>query len=350
MKPLQRAEAPDFERFLKVVRREGDRSYVPFFEMVMDINHLPPLTGLDMPEGMNFMPSSRTYEASFSWLLQSLAKMGFDHGTINICGFKGFPTKREGGFATAEGGVIGSWEDFENYAWPSAKDIDVEAMERTAKLAPEGMGVMTGNGAPFEQASLMLGITPMSMLMYDEPDLVEAIFEKIGSTLLEVYRTVAGLPFLRGIQVAGDMGHKSGTLIAPEKLRQWVLPWHKKFVEAIHAGGKIAILHSCGNLEAIWEDILDCGYDAKHSFEDAIDPGLFALHRRYGDRTCMRGGIDVDFLARAEEPAIRQRVRETIDRLAPGGGWCLGSGNSIPDYVPTENFRAMLDEGLTYGR
>lgn len=49
-------------------------------------------------------------------------------------------------------------------------------------------------------------------------------------------------------------------------------------------------------------------------------------------------------------PEIRKRVRDFIDTLSPGGGYCLGSGNSIPDYVPIANYWAMLDEGLKYGR
>lgn len=29
----------------------------------------------------------------------------------------------------------------------------------------------------------------------------------------------------------------------------------------------------------------------------------------------------------------------------PGGGYCLGTGNSVANHIPTENYLAMLDEG-----
>jgi uroporphyrinogen decarboxylase len=57
------------------------------------------------------------------------------------------------------------------------------------------------------------------------------------------------------------------------------------------------------------------------------------------------GGIDMDFLCRADEAAIRQRVRDTLDVCVPGGGYCLGSGNSVANYVPLDHYLAMLDEG-----
>jgi hypothetical protein len=39
-----------------------------------------------------------------------------------------------------------------------------------------------------------------------------------------------------------------------------------------------------------------------------------------------------------------------IDNMAPNGGYMLGSGNSLADYVPIESAWAMFDEGLKYGR
>jgi uroporphyrinogen decarboxylase len=47
---------------------------------------------------------------------------------------------------------------------------------------------------------------------------------------------------------------------------------------------------------------------------------------------------------------VRRRVRETLDVCQPGGGYCLGTGNSVSNYVPVDNYLAMLDEGRRYGR
>ena len=57
---------------------------------------------------------------------------------------------------------------------------------------------------------------------------------------------------------------------------------------------------------------------------------------------------DLDFLCRASESAVRQRVRETLDICMPGGGYCLGTGNSVANYIPLNNYLAMVDEGRKY--
>ncbi len=68
----------------------------------------------------------------------------------------------------------------------------------------------------------------------------------------------------------------------------------------------------------------------------------------YGQKIALLGGIDVDFLCRNNGDAVRQRVRETLDVCQSGGGYCLGTGNSVTNYIPLENYLAMLDEGLLY--
>ncbi len=94
--------------------------------------------------------------------------------------------------------------------------------------------------------------------------------------------------------------------------------------------------------------IHDVKIDARHSFEDVIEP-VSQAKQRYGKDIALLGGIDVDFLCRATEGEVRQRVRDTLNACMPGGGYCLGTGNSVANYIPLENYLAMLDEGRRYG-
>ena len=71
-------------------------------------------------------------------------------------------------------------------------------------------------------------------------------------------------------------------------------------------------------------------------------------HRRR--RIALIGGIDVDFLCRSGEQAIRRRVRDTLDVCMDGGGYCLGTGNSVANYIPLDNYLAMVDEGWRYSQ
>lgn len=59
---------------------------------------------------------------------------------------------------------------------------------------------------------------------------------------------------------------------------------------------------------------------------------------------------DMDKLARLPMEELRKYVVEVIARCSPGGGYALGSGNTIANYVRIENYLAMLEEGLKHGK
>jgi uroporphyrinogen decarboxylase len=137
-------------------------------------------------------------------------------------------------------------------------------------------------------------------------------------------------------------------MVSTQVLRDKVLPWHKRCADVSHEHGRPYLLHSCGNLEEIMPDLIEyVKIDAKHSFEDGILP-VTEAKRRYGQKIAILGGIDMDFLCRANEEAIRRRVRETLNVCMADGGYCLGTGNSVAEYVPVDNYMAMLDEGRRF--
>jgi uroporphyrinogen decarboxylase len=217
------------------------------------------------------------------------------------------------------------------------------------KNLPDDMCIIGGLIAHFaENLSWLMGYETLCIALYEQPDLVQAISDRT----LEIDRVVINrfLEYSRVQLIWGsdDMGFRSGTLINPRHMRVFVLPGHKELARISHAGGRPYLLHSCGNLRPIMADLIeDVGIDAKHSFEDTIED-VREDKKTYGDRLTLLGGIDLDFLCRSYPEDIRRRVRDTLEVCQPGGGYCLGTGNSVANYLPVDNYLAMLDEGRRY--
>ena len=74
------------------------------------------------------------------------------------------------------------------------------------------------------------------------------------------------------------------------------------------------------------------------------------LKRKIGHRVCLIGNIDLGYtLTRGTPQEVEEEVKQRIREIGPGGGYCVGSSNSIPYYVPVENYRAMVESTLKYG-
>ena len=94
------------------------------------------------------------------------------------------------------------------------------------------------------------------------------------------------------------------------------------------------------------DDIIeDLKYDGKHSFEDAIIP-VEDAYKKWGSRIAIMGGIDMDFLCREKSDTIKKRVRKIQALADKKGAIAIGSGNAIPNYMPAENYAALLESTL----
>jgi uroporphyrinogen decarboxylase len=188
----------------------------------------------------------------------------------------------------------------------------------------------------------------LAFALIENPGLVRAVADRVGGLLVEFYERLLGLDRIAAVFAGDDMGFKTGTLISPAHLRAYCLPWQKKFVGLAHAGGKPYFLHSCGKVLAVMEDLIsDVGIDGKHSFEDVIIRAE-DFQARYGDRIAVLGGLDVNILSHGSEEAVRRRTRELVEVCGGRGRYAVGSGNSIPSYVPAANYLAMVDEALSF--
>jgi len=97
------------------------------------------------------------------------------------------------------------------------------------------------------------------------------------------------------------------------------------------------------------EDIIACGFDAKHSYEDKITP-IWEFKRKWGDRIAVIGGFDMHKLCVFDQTEIKAHTGFLFEQCKPGGGFAFGKGNTVADYIPVENFVTMMKEGFSLGR
>ena len=242
-------------------------------------------------------------------------------------------------------GPIATWAEFEKYPWPDPAKLGTESLEWYSANLPEDMCIYAGCHSVFENVTWLMGYETLCYAIFDQPDLVDAMFEKIGSILLQAAHVLVQFPRVEIMFGGDDMGYKTGTMVQASVLKEKSLPWHKKMAKVAHDNGRVYLLHACGNLTEIMDALIDdVKLDGKHSFEDAIEP-LPVAKKRWGDRLALIGGVDVDLLCRGTEQQIRAKVREVVKACQQGGGFCLGSGNTVANYVPVRNYLVMLDEG-----
>ncbi len=245
-------------------------------------------------------------------------------------------------WAQTGSGAITSEADFERYEWPDPEETDLSLLDKVQPLLPEGMRAAANIGKIFTGVWQLMGFTFFCEALRDNPRLVERMFERVTAIQTRLTERVIAHPAVGAVLHADDLAYFSGPMVNPEVYRRYVFPAYKKMGEMCRERGVLYLFHSDGQMKDLIGDIVDCGFVGLHPIEpkpmDAV-----TVKAKWGKKICLLGHIDVDLLARGTPKEVREQTRRNLDLLARDGGYCPGSGNSVPDYVPLRNFVAMVE-------
>ncbi len=246
-------------------------------------------------------------------------------------------------------GPIQTREDFDKYPWEEIPErywaTAGRKFEAMGEMLPVGMRALGGPGnGVFEISEDLVGYQQLAYMMVDDPDLFADLYHRIGDLMIEIWDVFLARfgDYYAVCRFGDDLGFRTSTLLAPQTIREHILPQYKRVIDKVHAAGKPFLLHSCGKIFSVMDDLIALDIDAKHSNEDAIAP-YDEWITRYGDRIGLLGGIDVDVLCqKTPETIFAYAVEKGRAYRELAQGYALGSGNSIPDYVPVEGYLAMV--------
>lgn len=319
---------------------------LPLYEHVID----PGLMGTILGEKVTFPPvQTKSDIASYmDMMCRFYKKMTYD--TVSWEGGVGNILPGHGAIMGGMAGPIQNRADFNKYPWQDLPRMYWEKFtpyfEGLKTHMPLGMKAVGGIGlGVFEISEDLVGYEYLCLLQYDDPDLFRDIYIKIGDLLVSLWKEL--LPRYGDVfcvcRMGDDLGFKSNTLLAAETIKEHVVPQYKRIVDTIHGAGKPFLLHSCGKIFGVMDDIISrAGINAKHSNEDQIAP-FDEWIENYGNRIGLFGGIDVnDLCLKAPEILQKEIIEKGTLYRSKTKGFALGSGNSIPNYVPIEGYMAMV--------
>ena len=247
-------------------------------------------------------------------------------------------------------GVVTNREEFEAFDWPDPDNLDFSVLDEVAPLLPDGMKISVIIGKVFTGVWFMMGLETFMLACIDDPEFVEMMYDKIVPLQLRAMEAAMAHPAVGMSFHADDLSGKNGPLVHPDHYRQYVFPCYKKMADMAKAVDKPMVYHTDGKIDMVIEDLLATGIDGWHPVEKQAHD-INEIKAQYGDRIALLGNIDLQYtLTKGTPEEVDEEVRTRIRDLGSGGGYCVSSGNSIPEYVPIDNYAAMLEATYKYGK
>jgi uroporphyrinogen-III decarboxylase len=365
----------DRERFLRTMRfRQPDR--IPYWECAFWGEALNRWVSEGMPDSV-LHPNGPGKGGPTEESLRNY--FGFDRsfgvyfrGTVPVhLGFMpGFEHKvisEESGIITEQGGdgVVSRWsrtghstrqfvhfpvqnrEDFQEIKKrldPSTPGrIGSGCKEKASGLQAQGAPICLQVGGYYGFARSLMGMENLSMAFYDQPELVEEIFEyrtEYVSQILEMVLKEVRPDFAEFWE---DMAYKSGPLVSPTMYRKMAVKHYRRITDLLAGYGvNIVLLDSDGNVDELIPIWLDGGITCIWPLEAASDMDPIAIRKKYGKSLGLIGAIDKRALAK-DKKAIYEEVMSKVPFLIDSGGFIPTCDHAVPQDVSLENYQYYLE-------
>ena len=337
--------APDFNRLLTSLTLAGPPDRMPAMELFCDVEIMCAVLGKPTAD-YNKLDYVRFQQMmGYDYLNAQVHMPGNLFGRMEIAEQNPDSLAAKRVFQDEHNGPIQTDEAFEAFQWPTVETSDFSDFDLYRRHLPKGMKLIAWLGGFFENVSWSMGIETFCIQLIENRPLVTKLFEKWGQYAIEVSRVAIDKPDVAAYWLSDDLGFNSGPFISPADNRELVFPVYAELGRMCKARGIPFILHSCGRLHSVMDDLIQCGVNCLHS----LPPNLYDLgdiKARWGRELAFAGNIDLNILGMGTPEDTRQAVRLVKEAWAaePAGGIILSSANTVANYCKVDNYLAMMDE------
>ena len=252
----------------------------------------------------------------------------------------------KGGQPFAGDGLIKSMDDFRSkFSLPDPGDDDLYGPIEQFIEGKEEFPVICSMRLGFLSALVSIGFQTYMEAIYLDPELIDAVTGAYVDWSAKVIRRLCDMG-VDAIKTTDDFAFNTGPFMSPASFRQWVIPYHERAYREISVPW---ILHTDGEITGILQDLFTMGINGIHP----IDPNCMdirAFKRDYGDKVCILGNVNINTLSMGTPEETYAEARDLIRDLAPGYGYIVSSGNSVPNYAKPENVLALVRAIEEFGK
>jgi uroporphyrinogen decarboxylase len=210
--------------------------------------------------------------------------------------------------------------------------------------------VFCQTGAVFETSNRFLRMDNQLMEMALNPEKLGQWYDKLSDWFVAHVEKIAACG-VDVIHMSDDWGQNKSMIFSQKFWWEYILPYDKKIVDAIHSHGKYASLHSCGYFMDVVNGCVDMGLDIINPIQTSAGMDPYKVKADIGDKITIYGTLDVrDVLPKYPMDKLEEEVKNLMDGLKPGGGYIFCSAHSVGSDTTVERLEAAYRWAHKYGK
>lgn len=192
----------------------------------------------------------------------------------------------------------------------------------------------------YERAWTMRGMENLMMDMIEHPEFVHELLTAIADWNIAQVRAAVGFD-IDCVHFGDDWGQQHGLIMGPKFWREFIRPQLKRMYAAAKDAGKYVSIHSCGDVDELFDDLIDIGLDMFNPFQpEVMDVGM--LIAKYRGRLAFHGGLSTQkTLPYGSAADVRKEVGRLLE-YGLNGGYVFAPAHAVEGDVPVENIVAFI--------
>jgi uroporphyrinogen decarboxylase len=234
-------------------------------------------------------------------------------------------------------------DNLHDFAFPDPNDpTRFAAYANLRRDYPDTFIVTSLSFSLFERAWTLVGMETLLMAMMDNPGFVHQLLDRLLEFNLRMIERACAYD-IDAILLGDDWGQQHGLIMGPALWRTFIKPRICPMYQAVKARGKFVFIHSCGKVQQLFPELIECGLDVFNPLQPEV-MDVAAIKREFGTRLSFYGGISTQrTLPFGTAQETRDEVRRLLDVLGRDGGYVASPAHAIPPDARPENVAAMLD-------
>lgn len=193
----------------------------------------------------------------------------------------------------------------------------------------------------YERAWTLRGIEALLMDLLDHPSFVHELLERIADYDLAQVREALKYD-IDAVYFGDDWGQQRGLIMGAPLWREFLRPPLARLYGEVRAAGKHVMIHSCGDVDELFDDLVELGVSCFNPFQPEV-MDVWSLLPRYRGKLAFHGGLSTQrTLPYGTPDDVRAETRRLLE-LGRDGGYLFAPAHDVEGDVPLENMLAAIE-------